>query len=227
MVNIRRRKVLFGLVAMDILIAGAFAANIVIARAAKGKTYSDVALIPHRRVGLVLGCPKRVSDGQLNLFFLARVKAAAELYERGKVDYLLASGDNSIPDDNEPADLKNALISQGVPAEKIYMDYAGFRTLDSVVRAKKVFGQTEITIISQEFQDQRAIFIANHSKVDAIGFNAPEVFSGTTLVRESLARMKAVLDVYLFRTRPRFMGQTVAIGNAVQSPAAGGKALSK
>jgi len=228
MVNIRGRKLIeFGFVAMDIVVASAFAANIVIAVAAKGKTYSDAELIPHRRVGLVLGCPKRVSDGRLNLFFLGRVKAATELYQQGKVDFLLASGDNSTPDDNEPADLKSALISQGVPAEKIYVDYAGFRTLDSVVRAKEVFGQTEITIISQEFQDQRAIFIANHSRLDAIGFNAPEVFSGRTVVRESLARVKAVLDVYLFRMQPRFIGQTVAIGNPAQSLTAGGKALPK
>jgi SanA protein len=228
MVNIRRRKLIgFGLVVVDIVVAGAFAANLVIARAAKGKTYSDIGLIPHRRAGLVLGCPKRVSDGRPNLFFLARVEAAAELYRQGKVDYLLASGDKSIPDDDEPADLKSALISRGVPAEKIFMDYAGFRTLDSVVRAKEVFGQTEITIISQEFQNQRAIFIANHSRLDAIGFNAPEVFSPRTVVRESLARVKALLDVYLLRVQPRFPGQTVAIGNTVQSLTAVGKALPK
>ncbi|PYK92351.1 MAG: protein SanA [Verrucomicrobia bacterium] len=227
MVNIRGRKLInFGLVAVDIVVAGAFAANIVITHAAKGKTYSDVTLIPHQRVGLVLGSPKRVADGRLNLFFLGRVKAAAELYRQGKVDYLLASGDNG-PGDDEPADLKSGLISQGVPAEKVYLDYAGFRTLDSVVRAKEVFGQTQITIISQEFQNQRAIFIANHSRLDAIGFNAPDVFSGRTVIRESLARVKAVLDVYLFHTQPRFRERTVAIGNTAQGLTAAGKALPK
>jgi SanA protein len=226
-VSIRRWK-LIGLVIVDIVSAGALVAHLVVAGAARGKTYSDVGLIPHRRVGLVLGCPQRVSDGQLNLFFLARVKAAAELYRQGKVDYLLASGDHSTPGDDEPADLKSALISEGVPAEKIYVDYAGFRTLDSVVRARDVFGQTAITIVSQEFQNQRAVFIANHSRLDAIGFNAPEVFSGRTALRESLARVKAVLDVCcLAPMRPRFVGATVAIGNAPQSYTADGKALPK
>ncbi len=226
MASIDRYKLIeFSLMAVFIVAAGTFAANTVVTVAAKGKTYSDVRMIPHRRVGLVLGCPKRVWDGRLNLFFLARAQAAAELYQQGKVDYLLVSGDNGTPSDDEPADLKAALSSRGVPGEKIYLDYAGFRTLDSVIRAKEVFGQTEITIISQEFQDQRAIFIANHSGLDAIGFNAPEVLSGRILVRESLARVKAVLDVYLFRMRPRFVGQMVAIENAAQSLTAGGQSV--
>src|SRR6266849_6679118 len=159
MASIDRYKLIeFSLMAVFIVAAGTFAANTVVTVAAKGKTYSDVRMIPHRRVGLVLGCPKRVWDGRLNLFFLARAQAAAELYQQGKVDYLLVSGDNGTPSDDEPADLKAALSSRGVPGEKIYLDYAGFRTLDSVIRAKEVFGQIEITIISQEFQDQRAIF---------------------------------------------------------------------
>jgi SanA protein len=218
MANMDKSKlVAFSLLAVCIVAVGAFAANTVVTVAAKGKTYSDVRMTPHRRVGLLLGCPKRVSDGRPNLFFLARVNAAAELYRQGKVDYLLVSGDNTTPGDDEPADLQAALSSRGVPGDKIYLDYAGFRTLDSVIRAKEVFGQTQITIISQEFQDQRAIFIANHSRLDAIGFNAPDVLSGRTLFRESLARVRAVLDVYLFRRQPRFAGQMVAIGNAAQA----------
>jgi SanA protein len=146
----------------------------------------------------VLGCPERLSDGRLNLFFEARVRAAAELYRQGKIDILLASGDKSTPADDEPADLKRELVNQGVPGEKIHLDYAGFSTLDSVFRAKELFGGNEITIISQEFQNQRAIFIANHTGLDAIGFNADDVFSVRNVLRESLARVKAGLDVYVF-----------------------------
>jgi SanA protein len=185
-----------GMLAIDIFVAGVFASNLAVDSAAKGKTYSSIELIPPRQIGLVLGCPKRVSDGRMNLFFVARVDAAAELYRQGKVNYLVASGDNRTPGDDEPADIKQALIDRGVPAEKIYMDYAGFSTLDSIVRARDVFGQIAITVVSQEFQNQRAIFIANHSRLDAIGFNAQEVFSGKTVVREALARAKAVLGVY-------------------------------
>ena len=190
----KQKLIKLGLIATAIVLAGAFAANVMIVRAAADKTYSAVRMIPHRRVGLVLGCQKRLSDGSLNRFFQTRIAAAVNLYRHGKVDYLLASGDAT--------DLKNALIDQGVPAERIYLDYAGFRTLDSVIRAKEVFGLTEVTIISQEFQTQRAIFIANHWKLDAIGFNAPEVFSLTIPFRERFARVRAVLDIYLFRTQP-------------------------
>jgi SanA protein len=223
MAKIRGRRLLvIVLVAADVVVFGAFAANLVIARAAKGKTYSDVGLIPHRSVGLVLGCSKRVADGRLNLFFLARAKAAAELYQRGKVDYLLASGSSTAAGEDEAGDLKRELIGEGVPADRIYVDRAGFRTLDSVVRAREVFGQTRITVVSQKFQVQRALFIANHSGMSAIGFNAPEVFSGKTVVRESLARVKAILDVYLFRMQPRMAGQTAEIENAAQGLASGG-----
>src|SRR5205807_10033614 len=125
MVNIRGRKLInFGLVAVDIVVAGAFAANIVITHAAKGKTYSDVTLIPHQRVGLVLGSPKRVADGRPNLFFLGRVKAAGGLYRQGRGDYLLARGANG-PGDEEPAAVKTGRISKGGRAGRVYLGFAG------------------------------------------------------------------------------------------------------
>ncbi len=211
----KRRLFKLVLAAGAFTVIAVFIANLVIVRSSKGKTYSDVQAIPHRRVGLVLGCQEYLPDRRPNLFFQNRVAAAASLYQQRKVDYLLVSGDNHTLGYDEPADLKNALIAQGIPAGRIYADYAGFRTLDSVVRAKEVFGQTEITVVSQEFHNQRAIFIANHRGLDAIGFNAPEVDaynSFGTRMREHLARVKAVLDIYVFRKQPHFLGEKVAIG---------------
>ena len=196
--------------------AATFAASLLIAKAAEGRTYSDVQAIPHRRVGLVLGCQQYLSGGRLNLFFRNRITAAAELYHRGKVDYLVVSGDNHTKGYDEPTALKNALIENGVPAESIYLDYAGFRTLDSVVRVREVFGQTQVTIISQEFHNKRAIFIAGHRGIDAIGFNAPEVDaynSFGTRCREQLARVQAVLDIFVLRRQPHFLGEQVSVGN--------------
>ena len=86
-----------------------------IARAAKDKTYSDVSLVPHRRVGLVLGCPKRVFGGWSNPYFENRIAAAAELYHHRKIDYLVVSGDNHVQGYDEPTDMKNALVDKGVP----------------------------------------------------------------------------------------------------------------
>jgi SanA protein len=181
-------------------------ARILVARTAKNKTYSDVQLVPQRRVGLVLGCPKRTSSGSPNPFFENRIAAAAELYHRGKVDYLLVSGTQHLRGNDESTDMQSALLKKGVPAGRIHLDHAGVRTLDSVVRAKEVFGQDRITIISQKFHNQRAIFLASHLGIAAIGFNAPEVAlqnSLKTRLREQFAKVKAVLDVYLFRTHEK------------------------
>lgn len=211
------RKLLFafcGLVAFCVV--SLTAARIVITRAAKDKSYSNVSLVPYRRVGLVLGCPKRVFGGWSNPYFESRIAAAAELYHHRKVNYLVVSGDNHVQGYDEPTDMKNALIDRGVPADRVYLDYAGFRTLDSVVRVKEIFGQDSITIISQRFHNQRAIFLADHHGIDAIGFDAPEVASRyrfKTEFREQFAKVKAVLDVYLFRKQPHFLGQKIVIGN--------------
>jgi SanA protein len=191
-------------------------ARIMISGTSRGRTYSDVSLIPHRRVGVVLGCPKRVYGGWSNPFFENRIEAAAELYHGGKVDFLIVSGDNHVQGYDEPTDMKNALIAKAVPRDRIYLDYAGFRTLDSVVRAKEIFDQDNITIISQNFQNQRAIFLAHHHGIDAIGFDAPDVatrYALKTLAREQFAKVKAVLDVYVSHQQPHLLGQKIPVGH--------------
>jgi len=120
--------------------ASLLAARVVVGRAARGRTYTDVSLIPHRHVGLVLGCPKRLFGGWSNPFFENRM-AAAQLYQSGKVDYRVVSGDNHIQTYDEPLDMRNTLVEMGVPKDRIYLDYAGLRTLDSVVRVKQIFLQ--------------------------------------------------------------------------------------
>jgi SanA protein len=109
-------------------------------------------------VGLVLGTSQYLKNGYLNWYFKYRIEATVELYKKGKIDFILVSGDNSHKNYDEPTAFKNELIKRGIPADQIYLDYAGFRTLDSVVRAKEIFGQTSITIISQKFHNERAIY---------------------------------------------------------------------
>lgn len=115
-------------------------ASSLIDRASSGRVYADLNLVPHRRAGLVLGCAERLGGGYLNPYFTTRIQAAADLYRAGKVDYLIVSGDNHRKSYDEPTDMKCALLRAGVPENRIFCDYAGFRTLDSVVRAKAVFG---------------------------------------------------------------------------------------
>lgn len=211
------RKRLFTVLALLITcVVSLTVGRVMISRAAKDRTYSQVDRIPYRRVGLVLGCPRQVS-GIPNQFFKNRIDAAAELFQHRKIDYLIVSGDNHVQGYDEPTDMKNALLAKGIPPDRIYLDYAGFRTLDSVVRAKEVFGQNTITIVSQRFHNQRAIFLASHHGIDAIGFNAKEVdarYSFKTRCREQFAKVKAVLDIYVFRKQPHFLGQKVVIGES-------------
>ena len=187
---------------------------------ADGRTYSDVSTVPYRKVGLLLGCSERLSNGRSNLFFSYRILAATKLFKAHKVDYFIVSGDNHVVGYDESSAMKNALVSAGVPADRIYCDFAGFRTLDSVVRAKEVFGQSSMTVVSQEFHNQRAIYIARSKGMDAIAFNAREVSSYgglRTKLRERLAKVKAVLDVSLFRTSPKFLGSRIVIGESTPS----------
>ncbi|MBC7862935.1 MAG: YdcF family protein, partial [Bacteroidia bacterium] len=123
----------------------------------KKQIFTDIESLPNNKVGLVLGTVKDASGGRRNLFFDYRIQAAAELFKEGKIKHIIVSGDNHIAGYDEPSDMRDALIAEGVPANCITLDYAGFRTLDSVVRCKKVFGQSKFTIISQKFHNERAV----------------------------------------------------------------------
>lgn len=165
--------------------------------------------LPELKVGLLLGCSERLSDGRSNLFFEKRIAAAARLFQAGKVDYLLVSGDNSRAGYDEPSDMRRALIARGIPGSRIVLDYAGFRTLDSVVRAKEVFGLRRFTVISQRFHDLRAVYLARAHGVEAYGYAAADV-GGTdgirVQLRELFSRAFALLDVSVLGSRPHFAG---------------------
>ncbi len=176
--------------------------------------FDDIKRVPHNRVALILGTSRRLSDGATNPYFKYRIKAAVELYKAKKVDYLLVSGDNARAYYNEPMDMKKALVKDGIPENIIFLDYAGFRTLDSVIRAKKVFGQASFTIVSQPFHNKRAIFIARHRGIHAVAYNAQDVSASAgfkTQMRELLARVNVMLDIYILNTQPKFLGKAVDI----------------
>ena len=177
------------------------------------QVYQDMDAISYSDVALVLGTSSSINGVSENPYFTHRITAAAELYFAGKVKHILVSGDNSSLQYNEPLDMRKALIKRGVPDSCITMDFAGLRTLDSVVRSKKIFQQKRITIVSQEFHNYRALFIANHYGLDAIAYNAapPKGATLKTTLREYLARPKAVLDLYVFDTQPKYLGDKIDI----------------
>lgn len=182
---------------------------------ASGYLYDDIDHLPANRVGVVLGTSRYTRDGLPNGHYLRRLEAVAELLNAGKIRYILVSGDNATRYYDEPSRMRADLIAMGVSADHIYRDYAGFRTLDSVVRARKVFGLESFTVISQSYQNERAIFIAREHGIKAIAYNAPGKFPDSdysSRIRETLARLLAVLEVCWFNTQPQFLGKSIIVG---------------
>lgn len=179
----------------------------------KKSVFNNLDAIPKNKVGMVLGTSKRLSNGNVNLYFKYRIEATVALFKQGKIDFVLVSGDNATKYYNEPKDFKKELVKKGIPADKIYLDYAGFRTLDSVIRASKVFGQNNFTVISQEFHNKRAIYIASLNDINVVGYNAKDVskkYGFKVYLREYLARTKVFVDV-LFNVQPKFLGPKINI----------------
>lgn len=184
--------------------------NIWIVQSTSDRVYTNYDSLSNHQVALVLGTSHLLTSGAPNPFFNSRMESAALLYGQGKIRHFIVSGDNRTRYYNEPAEMKKALIRLGVPSSAITLDYAGLRTLDSIVRSKEIFGQSEITIITQTFHSYRALFISNYYGIDAIAFVSQESHESKdeiVLWREYLARTKAILDLYLLKTAPRHLGQ--------------------
>lgn len=182
--------------------------------------YDDLSQVPDSQVVLVLGTSSKSSGGRDNLFYTYRMEAAGDLYRAGKVKAFILSGDNRTLYYNEPETMRKSLLEMGVPDEMIYLDYAGLRTLDSVLRAGKIFGQSTFVVVSQRFHNERAVYIARHNGLEAYGYNANDVPAGygiRTFVRERFARVKVFLDI-LMKKEPRHLGEPVEIRETMAQP---------
>ncbi len=175
----------------------------------KDRIYTQVSALPNYDVALVLGTSKYLVNNRLNIYYKNRINAAITLYKNNKVDAFLLSGDNAHRSYNEPWTMKRDLLKAGIPEKAIHLDYAGFRTLDSVIRSKEVFDADELIIVTQKFHCERALFIANHYDIQAVCLAVPGPKQHLALpvrIREVFARVKAILDLYIFDTQPRFLG---------------------
>lgn len=183
--------------------------NIFCVQNAQNRNFNDneIEQIIPRQAALILGC--RIGSGLLHW----RIEAGAQLYHQGKVKFLIVSGDNSRKDYNEPDYMKEQLIQMGVPAHHIFCDYAGFRTLDSIIRCQYIFSQEDFIIVSQKWHNYRALMIAQHYKMkNVIAFNAKTCYFYRYFPeppRESLARFLAFLDLYIIKRKPKFYGKKI------------------
>ena len=202
------------LIGVGLLIAVVAACNIWVLSSCSGRLYSDVETVPHKRVAVMLGTNPKTKSGRMNYFYKHRIDAAVKLYENGKIDRILISGDNSHKTYSEPDAMKADLVAAGVPDSVIYLDFAGFSTYDSMVRAKKVFGLSEFMVVSQDFHNRRAVYIARQNGIDAIGFNVRNTAFRKWRIkmelREILARVKAVGEVVMNK-KPHFLGEPIEI----------------
>lgn len=216
--NIRKRKKqIIGVLAITIasIVFILLYANWKIPHDTRIYLYDDVNSIPKQKAALVLGASKYLGNSTvINPYFKYRIQAAKELYNAGKVEVIVVSGDNSRKDYNEPKDMRDALISMGIPEKVIYLDYAGFRTLDSVVRMNEIFGQDSFIIVSQKFHNERAIFLAQYFGLKVYGYNAKDVSAQQnylkTNIREKFARVKVFIDMIVGK-EPKFLGEPIKI----------------
>lgn len=196
------------------LILATLVVNMIVVNSAKSKIHTSISTIPHNHVGLLLGTSPLNRHARTNSYFVNRIKVAVKLYRSGKIDYIIASGDNHTLQYNEPIAMRDSLIAHGIPNERIILDYAGFRTLDSVVRAKKIFGCDSLTIISQSEHCERALFIAEAHGIHAIACPAETKAHRATRLRlaarEWLARDKMMLDLFTGKN-PYFLGEEISI----------------
>jgi SanA protein len=198
----------------SVLLCGYIAfANILVSDYGKYCT-DDIDRIESCYAGLLLGTSKKLSDGRDNLFYKYRIDAAERLYKTGKLKKIVVSGDNSRDSYNEPQDMKNDLVNRGISESDIVCDYAGFRTLDSIIRFNQIFCQTSGIVISQEFHTIRAVYIARRKGISLVGYNAKDVdaYNGfKTKARELLSKAFCVLDVEIFGTNPKYLGEKISI----------------
>lgn len=189
-------------------------ANWRIPNVSKEYIYDSPEQIPSQKTALVLGASKNLRGGYPNPYFTNRINAAKELYDAGKIKAFVLSGDNGRHTYNEPEDMCDALVALGVPDSIIYLDYAGFRTLDSVVRMKEIFDQDSFIVVSQQFHNERAIYLGQQYGLTMYGYNAKDLalnrISSRTKTREKLARVKVFVDL-LVGKKPKYLGDKIEI----------------
>jgi len=205
-------KIFFYLIGVTLVVI--FSCNVMVIYTTSSSMYEEIEQLPENRVGLVLGTSDRLVSGDANLFFKQRIEVAAMLFKSGKIKHIIVSGDNRTKYYNEPLKMKNALVKAGVPEKSIVMDFAGLRTLDSMIRGKLVFGQHKLTVITQSFHSYRAMFIGKFYGMEVVSFKTkplPEYVSLKVKLREIFARTVAVWDLYIIKRGPRHLGKKIDI----------------
>ncbi len=200
------------------LLISMIAVNIVISSYAR-HTSGQLSAFKTVQCAILLGTSKWLKGGRRNLYYQYRIIAAAELYKTGKCRKIIVSGDNGTIYYNEPMTMKRDLMKMGIKEEDVICDYAGFRTLDSIIRFKEIFGQREGIVVSQQFHNTRSVYIGRSYDIDLHGYNARDVslrYGLKTRIREFFSKVKCFIDVHLLYTQPKFLGEKVSVGEEAE-----------
>jgi SanA protein len=213
--NSRAKKVAIAASAVALVASGGFAIYAEgLVRSSAASTFSS-ADAPSRPVVIVLGA--RVSAaGEPSAALEDRLLCALDLVRAGRARDVLVSGDHGRREYDEVNAMRSWLVARGVASDRVYMDHAGFRTLDTMARAKVVFGVRSALVCTQRFHLARSLWLARAHGIDAAGVVADRrVYPARRFdaTREFLARVKAVLDTTVLRTRPRFEGPAIPVGS--------------
>ncbi|MFD2189284.1 SanA/YdcF family protein [Pistricoccus aurantiacus] len=185
------------------------AANLWVLGSTRYQIRTSLAACVTQPLGIVFGTTQWNVQGGRNPHFEARMQAAAELLRRRRIQHLLLSGDNRTRYYNEPITMWRYLREHAVPDRSMTLDYAGFSTFDTLVRARKVFGVERAILITQDWHLPRALYIADVLGINAIGCAAPTrraAGSWRLEAREWLARVGMLGDLYLWHRQPYFLG---------------------
>ncbi|HMU26448.1 MAG TPA: ElyC/SanA/YdcF family protein [Solirubrobacterales bacterium] len=188
------------------------ATNLIVLLDSDGTVWNDPADAKHAEVAIVPGAMVN-QDGTMSMMLADRVNQAAALYRDGKVEKILVSGDHGQWTYDEPTTMRKALVAQGIPANVIYEDHAGFNTNATMQRARDIFGVSDATVVTQGFHMKRSLFLAQAAGLDANGLTSDlHGYGGQGIksdIREVLSRTKAVFD--LLRGAPVTGGEPVPI----------------
>lgn len=179
--------------------------------ATRDARYEVLDAVPQQRVAIVFGAGVR-ADGQPSPMLADRVAAAVALYQHGRAQKILMTGDNSSTQYDEASAMKQYAVARGVPAADITLDYAGFSTYESCYRARAIFGVQQAVLVTQRYHVPRAVYTCRALGMDAVGFGTPDwgVYGKPLLMqygaREALATVKALWQVHVSRPPPTFLG---------------------
>lgn len=208
------RRILFAsALSLAVLLGFVALVNWQILRTTSEQMFTAVEDVPSQPVAIVLGA-RVYRDGTPSHALEDRLATARDLLEAGKVERILVSGDHGLHTYDEVHSMRQWLLDEGIEDRLIYMDHAGFRTLDSMFRAVEVFGIRRAVVCTQRFHLPRALYLARAAGMDAVGMEADRrVLMGVAYnhSREQLARVRAWLDIHVLQTRPKYLGPAIPI----------------